>query len=217
MLLNWDFVLDKDSIEAGIYVAFERQLLNNIEALKIPEVAGDYLNIGMKTTIDMLLAPDGAFGDNPIAGRDQFLLDTLAQGIATLREKLGNNIDNWVYGQTNYKHALIRHPLGGAVNEELRGQLEVGPAPRGGNGFTVGANGSSDNQTAGASFRILIDTRDWDNTLGMNTPGQVDDPASPLYNNLFELWANDKLFPAFYSRAKIESVLYESLLLTPAN
>lgn len=217
MLLNWDFVLDQNSVEAGIYVAFERQLLTNMDALKIPESAAAYLNIGMKTTIDMLLAPDGDFGDDPIAGRDQFLLDTLAQGIATLREKLGNNMDNWVYGQADYKHALIRHPLGGAVNEELRQTLEAGPVPRGGNGYTVGANGSGDNQTSGASFRILIDTRDWDNTLGMNNPGQVDDPASPLYNNLFDLWANDKMFPAFYSRQKIETVLHETLNLLPAN
>lgn len=217
MLLNWDFKLDRDSVEAGIYVAFERQLLDNIETLKVPELASSFLNVGMKTAIDMLLAPDGDFGSDPIAGRDQFLLDTLAQAVATLREKFGRNMENWVYGQAEYKHALIRHPLGPAVSEEIRERLEVGPAPRGGNGFTLGATGSGDNQTSGASFRIFVDTRDWDNTLGMNTPGQVGDPDSPLYDNLFELWANDKVFPAFYSREKIESVLYEKLDLIPAN
>ena len=51
----------------------------------------------------------------------------------------------------------------------------------------------------------------------MNTPGQVGDPDSPLYDNLFDLWANDKVFPTFYSRNKIESVLYEKLELNPAN
>ena len=217
MLLNWDFQLDKDSVEAGIYVAFERQLLDNIELLKVPEEASSFLNVGMKTTIDMLLAPDGDFGSDPIAGRDEFVLDTLGQAVATLREKFGRNMDDWVYGQAEYKHALLRHPLGAAVSEEIRERLEVGPAPRGGNGFTVGATGSGDNQTSGASFRIFIDTRDWDNTLGMNTPGQVGDPDSPLYDNLFELWANDKVFPAFYSRDKIESVLYEKLDLIPVN
>ncbi|MDC0220138.1 penicillin acylase family protein [Gammaproteobacteria bacterium] len=217
MLLNWDFVLNKDSIEAGIYVAFERQLLDNIEALKVPEIAQSYLSVGMKTTIDMLLAPDGDFGVDPIQGRDEFLIHTLSQGIATLREKLGPNIENWVYGQEEYKHALIRHPLSPALNDELQQRLNVGPLPRGGNGFTLGNTGSGDNQTSGASFRIFIDTRDWDNTLGMNTPGQVGDPDSPLYENLFELWANDKVFPAFYSRNKIESVLYEKLELSPSN
>ena len=217
MLMNWDFRLDKDSIEAGIYVAFERQLLDNMEALKVPEVASDFLNVGMKTSIDMLLAPDGDFGNDPIAGRDEFLLNTLGEAVATLREKLGANIEDWVYGQADYKHALIRHPLGAAVSEEVRSRLELGPLPRGGNGFTLGATGSGDNQTSGASFRIFIDTRDWDNTLGMNTPGQVGDPDSPLYDNLFELWANDKVFPAFYSRDKIETVLFETLDLIPTN
>jgi len=216
MLLNWNFVLDRDSIEAGIYVAFERQLLDNIEALKVPDIASSYLNVGMKTTIDMLLAPDGDFGVDPLQGRDEFLLNTLAEGVATLREKLGPNIENWVYGQVDYKHVLIRHPLSAAVSNEVREQLDVGPLPRGGNGFTLGNTGSGDNQTSGASFRIFVDTRDWDNTLGMNTPGQVGDPESPLYDNLFELWANDKVFPAFYSRDKIESVLFEKIDLLPA-
>lgn len=217
MLLDWDFRLDKDSVEAGIYIAFERQLLDNIETLKVPEAARSFLNVGMKTTIDMLLAPDGDFGSDPLTGRDEFVLDTLAQAVANLREKLGPNIQNWVYGQADYKHALIRHPLGAAVNEEIRSRLEAGPVPRGGNGYTLGATGSGDNQTSGASFRIFVDTRDWDNTLGMNTPGQVGDPDSPLYDNLFELWANDKVFPAFYTRAKIETVLFEKLDLVPAN
>ena len=215
MLLDWDFVLGKDSVEAGIYVAFERQLLDNIELLKVPEIVKSYVSVGMKTAIDMLLAPDGDFGNDPIQGRDEFLLQTLSQGIQNLKQKLGPEFKDWVYGQEDYKHALIRHPLSPALNEELRDRLNVGPAPRGGNGFTLGNTGSGDNQTSGASFRIFVDTRDWDNTLGMNTPGQVGDPDSPLYDNLFELWANDKVFPAFYSREKIESVLFEKLDLIP--
>ena len=215
MLLDWDFVLDKESVEAGIYVAFERQLLDNIELLKVPEIAKSYVSVGMKTAIDMLLAPDGDFGNDPIQGRDEFLLQTLSQGIQNLKQKLGPEFKDWVYGQEDYKHALIRHPLSPALDEELRDRLNVGPAPRGGNGFTLGNTGSGDNQTSGASFRIFVDTRDWDNTLGMNTPGQVGDPDSPLYDNLFELWANDKVFPAFYSREKIESVLFEKLDLIP--
>ncbi len=216
-LLDWNHVLDADSVEAGIYVAFERQLLDNIDLLKVPEAALPLLRIGMKTMIDMLLAPDGDFGDDPIAGRDAFLLDSLAQAVDTLTGKLGADMEDWIYGQENYKHALIRHPLAPAVNEEMRERLNVGPLPRGGNSYTLGNTGSGDNQTSGASFRIFIDTRDWDNTLGMNTPGQVGDPDSPLYDNLFELWANDRVFPAFYSRDKIETVLYETLVLQPPN
>ena len=91
----------------------------------------------------------------------------------------------------------------------------MAPHPQSGNSFTVGNTGSGDNQTSGASFRIFVDTRDWDNTLGMSTPNQVGDPGSPLYDNLFELWANDEVFTAFYSREKIESALFKKLELLP--
>jgi penicillin amidase len=214
-LLDWDYVLDKNSVEAGIYVAFERQLLDGIEELKIPAAARDYVGIGMKRMVDFLLAPDGDFGADPLRGRDEFLLDALASGVRDLREKLGSDMDGWVYGQVDYKHVLIRHPLSAAVDAATRERLDVGPLPRGGNSFTVGNTGGGDNQTSGASFRIFVDVRDWDNTLGMNTPGQVGDPDSPLYDNLFELWANDRLFPAFYSRDKIEGVAFERLELQP--
>ena len=177
-LLDWDYILDKNSIEAGIYVAFERALHDDIEKLKIPASARDYLRIGMKRMIDFLLAPDGDFGDDPIRGRDEFLLSALAGGIRSLREKLGPDMNRWVYGQPDYKHALIRHPLSPAVDAATRERLDVGPLPRGGNGFTVGNTGGGDNQTSGASFRIFVDTRDWDNTLGMNTPGQVGTPIA---------------------------------------
>ncbi|MDH3206487.1 MAG: penicillin acylase family protein, partial [Gemmatimonadota bacterium] len=186
-----------------------------IEELKIPTTARDHLGIGMKRMIDFLLAPDGDFGSDPMRGRDEFLLRALAGGMQDLRDKLGSDMNGWVYGQAEYKHALIRHPLSPAVDAATRDRLDVGPLPRGGNGYTLGATGGGDNQTSGASFRILVDTRDWDNTLGMNTPGQVGDPDSPLYDNLFELWATDRLFPAFYSRDKIESVAFERLELRP--
>ena len=216
-LLDWDHVLDKNSVAAGIYVAFERLLLDNVEAIKVPPEVRDYVGLGMKTTIDLLLSPDGAFGQDPIQSRDMLLLSTLEQAVDDLRQKLGRNMDDWVYGQADYKHATIRHPLSPAVDAATRARLDVGPVPRGGHGYTVGNTGNGDNQTSGASFRIFVDTRDWDQTLGMNTPGQVGDPDSPFYANLFDLWANDKVFPAFYSREKIESVTAQRLQLRPGN
>ena len=114
-------------------------------------------------------------------------------------------------------HTYQIHPLSPAVDAATRARLDVGPVPRGGNSHTVGNTGGGDNQTSGASFRIFVDTRDWDLTLGMNTPGQVGDPDSPLYDNLFHLWANDQVFPAFYSREKVEGVAWERLELRPAS
>jgi penicillin amidase len=135
--------------------------------------------------------------------------------VEELTARFGADQEEWVYGQEGYKHVLLRHPLSGAVNESWRERLEVGPAPRGGYGLTLNQTGMGDNQTSGASFRIIVDTGDWDLTLGMNNPGQGGHPDHPHYADLFDLWAEDRFHPVFYSRGKVESVTGERLLLQP--
>ena len=122
---------------------------------------------------------------------------------------------DWMYGQPKYKHITLEHPLAASVNTKLQHQLNLGPLPRGGNGQTPGSTGGTDNQMSGASFRILVDTKDWDKTLFINTPGQSGDPKSPFYKNLFELWANDQYFPAYYTKKNILEVKSSKTLLIP--
>ncbi len=222
LLQDWDFKLDPESVEAGIYVAFERRLRANAEDRFVPPVAQDHISLGLKRLIDFLIAPPEEFGDrergiDPVQGRDEFLVEALQEAVEELSERLGPDLEGWHYGQTAYKHALIRHPLSPAVSSELRERLDVGPAPRGGYSFTVGNTGYGNNQTSGASFRIFVDTRDWDSTLGMSTPGQSGDPDSPFYDNLFELWAADRVFPVFYSRDRVEGVTAERIELMPGS
>ncbi|MXW18752.1 MAG: penicillin acylase family protein, partial [Gemmatimonadetes bacterium] len=216
LLLDWDFVLTPESVAAAIYVAFEGRLRGNVNGLFIPAAERRHLR-GMALTkvIGHLTAPGGEFGDDPIAGRDAVLLRSLEEAVAALREKLGGDMDRWRYGQPDYKHATIFHPLSQAAPAEIAARLTVGPHPRGGYSFTLNNTGGGDNQTSGASFRIILDTGDWDRTVGSNTPGQSGDPASPFYDNLFELWANDRFFPVFYSRDRVESVEAERWVLTP--
>ena len=91
-----------------------------------------------------------------------------------------------------------------------------GPLPRGGDGMTVSATGNGDNQASGGSFKIIADTDDWDNSVGLNTPGQSGDPDSPHYRDLFKLWAQGTYFPIAYSRKKVDSVTESVVRLTPA-
>jgi penicillin amidase len=123
----------------------------------------------------------------------------------------------WKYGQEKYHHALIRHPLSDAVNAATRAKLTAGPLPRGGDSMTVSATGAGDNQTSGGSLKIIADTADWDNSVGLNTPGQSGDPDSPHYRDLFPLWARGQYFPIAYSRAKVESVRESTVLLQPGS
>ena len=216
-LLDWDYVLDKDSVEAAIYVSFERRLRNNVREIVVPDEARDVVRgLNMKRLIDWLVAPDGRFGDVPVQGRDAVLAISLSEARADLIERLGSNPAHWQYGQANFKHALIRHPMTAAVSPDVRRRLDVGPLPRGGYSGTVHNTGGGDNQTSGASFMIVADTSNWDNSVGLNTPGQSGDPDSPHYRDLFELWARGQYFPIFYSRAKVDSVTESITTLRPS-
>jgi penicillin amidase len=169
----------------------------------------------MSRTVEWLTLPDGAFGEDPVAGRDALVLGALEDAVAELSQRFGGNREAWVYGQEAYKHIRLRHPLSRAVNAEWRDRLEVGPAPRGGNSYTLNQTGGGDNQTSGASFRIIVDTEDWNRTVGMNNPGQGGHPDHPHYEDLFQLWARDGFHPVFYTREKVESVTGERIRLEP--
>ena len=217
-LQAWDGVLDKASAEAAIYVSWERALQRAVHRTVVPAAARDYIrNVNTKRLIDWLVAPDGRFGADPIAGRDALLRGALEAAVAGLERRFGTDDERaWRYGDVRFKHALVRHPLSPAVNAEVRGRLDVGPVPRGGYAGTVHNTGAGDNQTSGASFMIVADTGNWDNSVGLNSPGQAGDPDSPHYRDLFELWARDRYFPIFFSRAKIDSVTESTTVLRPA-
>lgn len=217
-LLQWDYVLDKDSVAAGIYEMWQRRILANVRDLAVPKEAREVFgNIGMKKIIGWMNAPDGRFGADPIAGRNALLTASLEQAVAELTKKLGADPGKWQYGQEKYHHATIRHMLSPAVNAEVRAKLDVGPMPRGGDSYTVTATGGADNQTSGGSLKIVADLENWDNSVAQNNPGQSGDPASAHYRDLFELWSRGKYFPIFYSRAKIESVTEKAITLQPAS
>ncbi|MCY3774608.1 MAG: penicillin acylase family protein, partial [Candidatus Aminicenantes bacterium] len=216
LLLDWDYDLDPASVAAGIYVAFERRLQRAMHELLVPEEGREFIRgVSMSVIVRHVLAPGGEFGSDPIAGRDRILAESLTDGVEVLREKLGGNMDDWRYGQADYKHATIHHPLSHVLSGAMQDRYTVGPLPRGGNSYSLNNSGAGDNQTGGASFRIIVDTGDWDRAVGTNNPGQVGDPDSFFYDNLFDLWANDRFFPVFFSRQRIESVAAERWELVP--
>ncbi len=216
MLLNWDYYLDKNSVEAGIYISWVKEIQKNMSKLLVPEEIQDLMyGLSMKKLIDWLITPDGKFGKTPIMGRNMLLRNSLANAVKNLEKRLGSDMNKWQYGQTAYKHITLKSPLSGAITESLRKKLEVGPLPRGGGSNTVNNTGSNDNQSSGPSFRIIVDLENWDKAVAMNNPGQSDDPDSKYYDNLFELWANDNFFPLLYTKDKIEAVADEEIVLEP--
>ncbi|HWW83643.1 MAG TPA: penicillin acylase family protein, partial [Vicinamibacterales bacterium] len=218
MLLSWNFSLDADSVTAGVYEMWQRRLMANVRDLLVPKDAQTFVGqLSMKRIIDWLDAPDGRFGPDPAKGRDDLLVRSLTEALAELGKKLGTDMNGWKWGQDRYHHALITHALSATTTQDIRARLNIGPYPRGGDSFTVNATGNADNQVSGGSLKIIADTENWDNSLGLNNPGQSGDPDSPHYRDLFELWSRGKYFPVAYSRTKVESVMEQRLALSPTS
>ena len=214
MLTDWNYVLDKDSVPAGIYEMFQRHLMANVRDAVVPPEARGFVGMpAMARIIAWMQAPDGRFGDNPIKGRDAILLNSLTEAVADLTQRLGPDMQTWALGA--YHYARILSPLAAAVRPDLEEKYDVGHAPRGGDSYTIDATGGSDNQPAGGSLKIVMDTENWDNSVGLNNPGQSGDVGDPHYRDLYPLWSLGKYFPIFYSRTKVDSVAEQTLTLTP--
>ncbi len=215
-LLSWDYVLSQHSVEAGIYAAWQQQLWENFRNQRVPASAQQYFpKLAPQRLLASLTTPDASYGPEPTVGRDRFLIASFEQAVQRLTERFGADVGKWTYGQDSYHHIILRHPLSEAVNAQQRAQFDVGPLPRGGDGFTVNNTDNNAVQSVGASFRIVTDLADWDRSLGVNTPGQAGNPADPHYRDLAELWATGKYFPLFYSREKIASMTEQTMVLQP--
>ncbi len=215
-LMQWDYKLEASSVEAAIYVAFENQLRKLANETFIPIAGKEVIdNIQMKKVMEWIEHPDDRFGANPTIGRNKFLFQAFVNGIEELEATLGEDMEKWQYGQEKFKHTYMAHALGSVVNEETKRKLDLGPLPRGGNSFTPGSTGANNRQSSGASFRMIVNTGDWDAAIATNGPGQSGDPDSPFYDNLFEPWAKDLYFPVLYTRSKIDSVEVAKTILQP--
>ena len=213
---NWDFILAPESIEAGIYAMWERVLREEADAILIPKEVEGLINIQMQKLVTWLSSEGATFGtrDKQI-NKIEFLKRSFELTIERMEARLGSDMNAWQYGQADYKHSTMKNVMSPFLSEAQQTALNVGPLPRGGNSFTPNSTGNNDNQVSGATFKIITDLSDWDKALMINSPGQSEDSESPYYRNLFELWAKNEYFPAYYSREKIESVTTERMMLVP--
>lgn len=215
-LLAWNGMLSANSIGAALYAAWERRLTSHTASLVVPLEARDAVRtIPLTRVIDLLTHPDSLLGDKPLEARDFVLFRALNEAVADLVKRFGSDMKSWRYGDAKFHYARIAHPLDGAVSDSLRGVLSSGPLPRGGYANTLNATGNTDNQTAGASMRVVIDVADWDKAITTNTPGQSGDPRSPHYRDLFPLWARGEYVPLPYSPNAVKRRTESVMVLRP--
>ncbi|HYU78542.1 MAG TPA: penicillin acylase family protein [Vicinamibacterales bacterium] len=215
-LLEWNFVLDRESVAASIYEFWVLKLGPLAFAPRLPDKPGASVrDYDMRRVIAWMQKPDRAYGSDPAAGRNRILSQALEQAVADLRKKFGDNMDAWKWGDIHTTDFV--HPLAGS--EATKSIFRVDPVRRGGDAFTVMAASSptetSTKQTSGASFVFVMDTKDWDNSTGLNAPGNSAQPLSDHYKDLLPYWGDGKYFPLAFSRKKVEEVTAHRLVLQP--
>ena len=218
LLADWDGELAPDSAAAALFEVWWRRHLDPEVGRRIAaalEAGDDPLPVQDENLLRLLETADPRLGARPRRARDEALLESLAAAYADVEERLGPDPAAWRWGDLH--RIELRHPMSAHLPDDIRRLADVGPAPRGGSGDTVGNTSYGDdlNQRSGASFRMVVDVGNWDASVAMNNPGQSGDPRSPHYKDLFEPWADDEAFPLLYTRPAILEAAEARIELIP--
>ncbi|MDD7941608.1 penicillin acylase family protein [Actinomycetospora lutea] len=223
LLLGWDAVLAPDSAAAALFEVWYRRHLRPAllrDALSRVVGAGEADAVTARISPAEDLLADARVDLDLVDGRPDdelaaVVAATLPAAVAEVSALLGPDRAAWAWGSLHVAHAHhpLRHRLPGVAPE----RLSAGPAPRGGSGDTVGntAYGPNFVQSAGATFRLVVDVGEWDASLAMNAPGQSGRLDDPHLTDLFEPWSRGEAFPLLYSRARIEAEAEHVIKLTP--
>jgi penicillin G amidase len=240
MLTAWDGTLAKDSAAAALYEAWMPKLRAAVAAraarptddragaaptLTDAALLRQFAAAGLRGTVDRsdpwVDGTPRCPGCRPPETPDASLRATLVEALTgpSLDEawrdvagRLGADASAWAWGRMH--RASFEHPL--AVTPALKAVLNPGDVPRGGDATTPNATGAGARQTAGASFREVLDVSNWDNSVTVNVPGLSGQPGSPHYADLLPLWADGRYHALPFSRAAVERFAAERLRLVPA-
>ncbi len=154
---------------------------------------------------------------------EEDLREALTEAVEILVESCGPASGSWSWGAL---HAVeLRHPLG--VVGALRGPLNRGPYPAGGDANTVRfaafRSGSSDKSgrpsfgpvTTGPNYRFVVDTGGWERAWSVISPGQSGHPASANYDDQIPLWQNVRYRPMIFGRKTADLAARHRLVLKP--
>ncbi|MFD1535977.1 penicillin acylase family protein [Nonomuraea guangzhouensis] len=208
LLRSYDGAAEADSPAAALFESwFSRQLVPAFRRAVLPPAVADFIPVtDARLLVDALENPERWFGSGGKAARDDLLATTLAAAYREVAGRLGADPRVWKWGALQYTE--FAGPVG----------ANVGPFPRGGSAYTVDAStydSATYRQSSGASFKMVLDVGQWDNSRAVNAPGQSGDPRSPHYRDLAERWRSGEYFPLLYSRAQVDRYAAIRITLRP--
>ena len=194
-LSEWNRRMSRDQYAPTLFETWAPLLYRRAIAREAPASAGIAAILSQRPSYSWL--EEFLHRTQGTPATDSILLAALSDAEAQLHA-MPNGADTVAMKWGAVHTATFRHPL--------TAKYDLPAASRGGDGNTVYATGGAGfSQSAGASFREVIDLADFDRSIVTNVPGQSADPRSPHYADLLPLWATDQYFPLVYSRARVEA------------
>ncbi|HVC33001.1 MAG TPA: penicillin acylase family protein [Chloroflexota bacterium] len=230
-LQRWDFCLTPESVAATIYVALRQRLLRNVFGARLGPLLGGYVGsapvegiagslypsrVG-SFMVDLLRRADPAWlaGQTTFESWAELKRASLAQAVLDLREKLGDDMDTWRWGQL---HQLrFDHPFGRV--KPLDRIFCRGPWPIGGDADTPCQTALAPGGYAATewipSYRQIVDLGNLSNSRSIHTTGQSGLPGSPHYDDFIQPWREGRYHPMLFERKVVLEDLEHMLVLRP--
>jgi len=191
-LLAWDGRMAVDSMPAAVMAVWMG---------KLGAAVFRPANLGARARLDTVLQA------LEIKPNPEALEKTFDATLAELTQKFGPQPHNWRWGAIHLLY--LAHP------SRIK-HFDRGPIALPGDANSINATGGANfRATHGASFRMLLDTADWDKSRMTNAPGESGDPESPHYSDLLADWAKGVYHPLLFTRAAVEANLSERIRLSP--
>jgi penicillin G amidase len=221
ILESWNLRMDADSVGAAIFAIARTMIHRAIRELVTPKELDELIPFVHPVVVrDVLESADSRFVSGSLFDRDILIEGAVRRALDALEKRLGADWSAWSWGRLNTAH--LKHPLARILTQDQRSALNI---EGGGSGrstdtvmarYTIGKGGVINH---GASYSMVLDVGEWDNSLAMNSPGQSGDAASSHYRDLHSRWLSGEMFPLLFGRGEIERVAETRVWLqsAPAN
>lgn len=186
-LNEWQFNDDKALPEPLIFDTWISTIENELFETIPEDVLTLFSGLG-QTTDELLRMGNESIWITEQANFDQFLANTLNNSVEKLEKEYGTNQAHWRWG--DFHQVAFEHPLANANFLTNKLFTRHRPVEVGGSGVTVMAARHQDSGFVdhGASWRFVIDSKDFSTSYNIVGPGQSGHFRSKHYSDQFTDW-----------------------------
>jgi penicillin amidase len=192
LLTSWDGNMDVTSKAASIFSYWYQDLIAS------PLQLDDFTLKADALTLLQALQNNACYREGVALNCKTYLSESLQRAMSTLIKKQGESSENWQWGKV---HHVVFEELAIGKSKAL-GWLWNRDRPARGGDYTVDVgtyDAATMNQTAGASYRQVIDLNDFNNSFYVIPLGERDNPFNFHYNNQLESWIKGQYIPMQFS------------------